>query len=128
MNRFWHISLALVLLLAVSGVTVASHYCHGHVQAVSVATNGEHPSCSGMDDSSCGGCEDRIASTVVDIDVLLTASAAVPAPSLLISLHLPSASPVDDGHVHLFLAASDTGPPATAAAQDLPLLHQQFLK
>ena len=127
MKQVFHIALIATLLLGVTGISVSSHYCHGKVQAVKVATDAEHQSCGGMDDSSCSGCEDKVVSNVLDARFYFHAPGSTLDLVLLPSMNVPVLSWLYDNPDLSVHVLSSNGPPGQTAESDLSILHQQFL-
>ena len=125
MKKVLHISLVVLLLAGVTGVTVANHYCHGTLRFTRVAVDGEHESCCGSADAVCGSCEDRIRSSMMDEDGLVVEH-----------------NPVSDRFVTLLVAETETAqfqpfnlassdaflhPPPRYGGMDISVLNNSFL-
>ena len=125
MKKVLHISLILLLLTGVTGVTVANHYCHGALRFTRVAVDGEHESCCGSADAVCGSCEDRIRSSMMDEDGLVTGYS--PVSDQLVAL--PVAEAATARLQPLNLASSDTFlyPPPRYGSVDISILNNSFL-
>ena len=123
-----HISLIAILLAAVTGVSVNTHYCGGAARYSAVALDAQHESCCGDGTVSCSSCEDHVSSIVVDTQVTVAAQSDV-----LTGLSAPFAGiPGEDaaartGMVTALLHPDALGPPGPPGGDAIPILIQSFL-
>ena len=123
-----HISLVAILLAAVTGVSVHTHYCGGTARYSAMALDAQHESCCGDGTLSCASCEDHVSSNVVDTQMTVTAQsdglsdlyaaiASIP--------HEDAAARTDAVEPQLYPDA--LGPPGPPGGDAIPILIQSFL-
>ena len=125
MKKVLHISLILLLLTGVTGVTVANHYCHGALRFTRVAVDGEHESCCGSADAVCGSCEDRIRSSMVDEDGLVAGHN--PVSKKFVALPLTETETTRLQPFNLASFDAFLHPPPRYGGMDISVLNNSFL-
>ena len=123
-----HISLVAILLAAVTGVSVNTHYCGGVARYSTVALDAQHESCCGDGMVSCSSCEDHVSSNVVDEQGTVSAKTdglsdhfAAIAGILDAAESLRTEAVIPQGHPDAH------GPPGPPGGDAIPILIQSFL-
>ncbi|GEM_PF-2272476 len=128
MKNAIHISLVAILLAAVTGVSVNTHYCGGVARYSAVALDAQHESCCGDGTFACSSCEDHVSSNVVDEQVTVTAQAdglsdlSTPVAGIL---HEDAAARTEEVKPQPHPDA--LGPPGPPGGDAIPILTQSFL-
>lgn len=73
LRKLLHISIALLLLISVSGFTIHKHYCHDVLTGVSVFFDVDN--CC---ESSCAHCKNETISCRLDLDILSSNAQNIP--------------------------------------------------
>jgi hypothetical protein len=127
MRTIAHIALTTVLLLAVTGVSVQTHYCGGTARYATIAMDNEATSCCGDDMPACPSCKDEVTSNVLTTPLSLVAQAdgsALFAARATVTAVLPCAVSMEStAHAITF----DTGPPGVTRGSTIPILVSSFL-
>ncbi|MCB2206422.1 hypothetical protein KQI65_16885 [bacterium] len=128
MKKSFSISMILLLLVSITGVTVNTHYCHGAARYTAVAVDADHASCCGDDMDRCPSCEDRVSSKVLDVQTVFVASfdqhQLNAAPVMLPVAFDSEPAPVQPV---LALRPISHGPPGLPPGSAIPILIQSFL-
>lgn len=127
-NKGFSISLVVLLLVSVTGVSVNTHYCHGMARYTVLATDADHTDCCGDEMDACPSCEDRVQSNVMD-DVGISAMHTGVQQVDLVVAALPEHATDEittDNFVLRPLPLSH-GPPGRSAGSAIPILFQTFL-
>lgn len=128
-NKALSISLTIVLMLSVVGVTVNTHYCHGAARYSAIATDADHQSCCGDEMNACPSCEDRVSSNVMDSESVITAVPEPVAPESSIDTAFAEAT-IDASSLertNALAAAGAKSPPGHFSGITLPVLFQSLL-
>ncbi|MBN1447843.1 MAG: hypothetical protein JXA28_07915, partial [Bacteroidetes bacterium] len=129
MKKAFHISMVALLLAAVTGVTVNTHYCGGVARYSAVAVDAQHESCCGGMMAACPSCEDHVSSNVVDEQVTVTANAdglsVLPAATAVIPHDGSTIACVESQFPQQHPDA--LGPPGPSGGDAIPILIQSFL-
>jgi len=126
-NKGFSISLVVLLLVSVTGVSVNTHYCHGMARYTVLATDADHSSCCGDEMDACPSCEDRVQSNVMD-DVGISATQA----DVRIDLVMNFTPETMVQEISVDLPGSralplSLGPPGKSSGSAIPILFQTFL-
>ncbi|MBE0644634.1 MAG: hypothetical protein IH600_11190 [Bacteroidetes bacterium] len=119
--------MSLLLMIAVTGVSVQTHYCNGNARYSTVALDSEPSSCCGDDMPACPSCKDEMSSNVMttpttvmlpadgsgDFTVCATVGAVLPAALPEIVGAQPDAAAL--------------GPPGVLRGSTIPILVSSFL-
>lgn len=127
-TKVLHISMVALLLAAVTGVTVNTHYCGGVARYSAVAVDAQHESCCGGMMDACPSCEDHVSSNVVDEQVTVSAqsdglSDLRPAIACIPHEEITTREEAVNAHFH----ADAIGPPGPSGGDAIPILIQSFL-
>jgi hypothetical protein len=126
-KKSFSISLVLLLLVSITGVSVNTHYCHGQARYTALATDAEHESCCGDAMDACPSCEDRVQSNVMDEQ-----STVAMQPEFDIEILPLLLSPVTvqlSGEAEFVVLPQPVshGPPGLSAGMSIPVFVQSFL-
>ena len=127
MKRTISISLALLLLVSITGVTVNTHYCHGQARYTVIATDADHSSCCGGEMDACPSCEDRVQTHVMDEQGAMPALADQQVEMPVLALVPAVDETCDDLRPVRPLHPMLHGPPGASAGMAIPILVQSFL-
>lgn len=127
MYRIGHIAVSLLLLFAVTGVSVHTHYCGGAARYTAVAIDGDHSSCCGDEMPACASCLDEVESKVLatptTVQSKTTGTAHLPfIATLTVSVSGTTCSAFTPDR-HLLPDA----PPGVTSGSSLPILNSSFL-
>lgn len=89
-KRTLHITIAMLLLAATTGVTVAWHYCGAQIRHTEIAVGADHYSCAGDMEMPMGQCHNHVESK--HVHAAFTMSAAAPAIALAHCCAMPPAA------------------------------------
>lgn len=128
MKNAIHISLVAILLAAVTGVSVNTHYCGGVARYSAVALDAQHESCCGDGTISCSSCEDQVSSNVVDEQVTVTAQTdgVSDLSAAIAGIPHEDAAATRDTDIPQ-LHPETLGPPGPPGGDAIPILIQSFL-
>lgn len=114
-------------MLAVTGVTVQTHYCNGAARYSTIAVDSEHSSCCGDDMPACPSCMDVVSSNVMSTPttVAVITSGSVDLPVMGMTAEENSAAPVEP--ILTQPIANALGPPGVTGGSDIPILISSFL-
>lgn len=121
------ISLVLLLLVSITGVSVNTHYCHGMARYTSIAMDAQHESCCGDAMDACPSCEDRVQSNVMDEQSTVATQPEFDLeifPLLLVPMNAQIAG---EAEYVVFPRPVSHGPPGLSAGMSIPVLVQSFL-
>lgn len=122
-----HSALTIVLLLAVTGVSVQTHYCGGTARYSTIAVDNEATSCCGDDMPACPSCKDEVTSNVLTTPLSLVAQADGSTQFVALPVVTTGVPPVIGMETAAHAISFDTGPPGVTRGSTIPILVSSFL-
>lgn len=122
-----YIAMSLFLMIAVTGVSVQTHYCNGMARYSTVAVDNEPSSCCGDDMPACPSCEDEVTSNVLSTPLSLVTPTDGSMNLAALPMPMPPVPAATFAAPSVPALVFDMGPPGVTRGSTIPILVSSFL-
>ena len=122
-----HIAVSFLLLIAVTGVSVQTHYCGGTARYAKIAVDNEPTSCCGDEMPACPSCKDEVTSVALTTPLTVHAQTDGSADFAAVSTVIQTVPSITSAETDSPMITFDTGPPGVIRGSSIPILVSSFL-